>query len=369
MALQFIRDAKIYIVDKTDASAPYTAWQVGVLDGFSFSQSINSSEITVNEAGDVTRRARLLFNDSLAPVEWSMSTYMRPTTNTNVRCPEEALWGMLLGATSGDSSTGIFVGRASPDEVNATNANTNTFNFSQSNYSSMGDDWDIVVAFVPPSGTAQYYTLSSSVVNSATIDFDIEGIATIQWSGFARSITDNGSSAPPEIASAITTGLNTTDNFIRNRISTVSLVRTDTSPDETYNVILTGGSFTIENNITYLTPEELGIVNQPLANVTGTRSISGNLTCYLDTGAEKSAALFANLVADNTTVRNVFDMAINIGGEADNNPRVTLDLPTAHLEIPSIGVEDLLTLDIAFHGQVSGGNVDSTNEATIIYAT
>ena len=42
-------------------------------------------------------------------------------------------------------------------------------------------------------------------------------------------------------------------------------------------------------------------------------------------------------------------------------------MPTAHLEVPTINVEDLLTLEINFHGQVSNGNVDNTDEATIIY--
>jgi hypothetical protein len=75
--------------------------------------------------------------------------------------------------------------------------------------------------------------------------------------------------------------------------------------------------------------------------------------------------LWAALSADTTTVRNVFDMAVKVGGATGN--RVEFDLPTAHVEIPTIGVEDLLTLDVAFHGQVASGNVDSTNEATIIY--
>ena len=51
-------------------------------------------------------------------------------------------------------------------------------------------------------------------------------------------------------------------------------------------LVLTGGNFTIENNINYLTPEELGVVNAPLANITGARSISGSMTCYLDNDAK-----------------------------------------------------------------------------------
>ena len=54
------------------------------------------------------------------------------------------------------------------------------------------------------------------------------------------------------------------------------------SSDTTFAVTLTGGSISIENNLNYLTPETLGSVNTPLGHVTGTRSISGNFTCYLN---------------------------------------------------------------------------------------
>lgn len=379
MALQFTRNANVYVQLTDAAGAHVQAWKLSVLDGFSFTQSINSSEITINEAGTTSRRARLLFNDSLAPVEWSMSTYARPFLDSGIsnqtRAPEDVLWAMLLGADG--YATGVFENSAvgSPNDVinafgdhSTDELTTNTFDFSGSNVSSFSDRWNIYFSF-EETGNTQVYKLDSSVVNSVTMDFDIDGIATLQWSGFAKSIVDSGTTVPADLASPIATGLTTTDNFIRNRISTVSLLRTDVSPDDTYALVLTGGSFTIENNISYLTPEELGVVNAPLANITGARSVSGTLNCYLDNDAasDKSGELFADLVGDTATVRNVFDMAINVGGETADTPRIIMDLPTAHLEVPTINVEDLLTLEINFHGQVSSGNVDNTDEATIIY--
>jgi hypothetical protein len=375
MALQFTRNATVY-VELVDGSGTHVeAWKLSVLDGFSFTQSINSSEITISEAGTTSRRARLLFNDSLAPVEWSMSTYARPIVSSSVvHMPEEPLWGMLMGSDSYNPATGVFYNSVIGAE-NATNANvntpaatTNTFDFSASNVSSFGDRWNIYFSFEDGSNI-QVYKLDSSVVNSCSVDFDIDGIATIQWSGFAKTLTDSGTSVPSDLTGAQAIGITETTNFIRNRISTVTLSRTDVSPDDVYNLVLTGGSFSIENNVSYLTPEELGIVNAPLANITGARSISGSMTCYLDNDQSnsKSGELFADLVSDTTTVRNVFDMSINIGGETADTPRIAFDLPTAHLEIPTINVEDLLTLEINFHGQVASGNVDNTDEATIIY--
>ena len=375
MALQFTRNATVY-VELVDGSGTHVeAWKLSVLDGFSFTQSINSSEITISEAGTTSRRARLLFNDSLAPVEWSMSTYARPIVSGSiVHMPEEPLWGMLMGSDSYNPATGVFynsvigVEDATNANVNTPAATTNTFDFSASNVSSFGDRWNIYFSFEDGSNI-QVYKLDSSVVNSCSVDFDIDGIATIQWSGFAKTLTDSGTSVPSDLAGAQAIGITETTNFIRNRISTVTLSRTDVSPDDVYNLVLTGGSFSIENNVSYLTPEELGIVNAPLANITGARSISGSMTCYLDNDQanSKSGELFADLVSDTTTVRNIFDMSINIGGETASTPRIAFDLPTAHLEIPTINVEDLLTLEINFHGQVASGNVDNTDEATIIY--
>jgi hypothetical protein len=187
--------------------------------------------------------------------------------------------------------------------------------------------------------------------------------------GFVSGGTVGSLKAADQTPAVISTGLTTTTNFIRNRISKVTLRNETGGLTDDYNLVLTGGNFTLENNINYLTPEELGVVNAPLANITGARSISGSMTCYLDndTVGEKSGKLFSDLVSDTTTIRNVFNMQLQMGGDTGGTPRVYLDMPTAHLEVPTINVEDLLTLEINFHGQVSNGNVDNTDEATIIY--
>ena len=103
--LFFSRDTKVYI--KKGAFV----WDLPVLDGFSFSQATNSSEITLAEmeaSGGVSRRGRKQFNDSLAPAEWSFSTYVRPfksagsgtgaadTVAAKVHAVEEILWALVL---------------------------------------------------------------------------------------------------------------------------------------------------------------------------------------------------------------------------------------------------------------------------------
>ena len=73
--LYFSRDSQMFL------EVGSQVWKIPVLDGFSFSQATNTSEITLAEmeATDGTsRRGRRAFNDSLAPVDFSFSTYIRP---------------------------------------------------------------------------------------------------------------------------------------------------------------------------------------------------------------------------------------------------------------------------------------------------
>ena len=81
--LYFSRDTKVYV------EVNGGVFEIPVLDGFSFSQANNSTEVVLAEmesSAGVSKRGRRVFNDSLAPVEWSFSTYVRPfkSAGTNV---------------------------------------------------------------------------------------------------------------------------------------------------------------------------------------------------------------------------------------------------------------------------------------------
>jgi hypothetical protein len=67
--LYFSRDTKFYVVYENSAGVAQDAWEVPILDGFSFSQANNSSEITLAEmedSGGVSRRGKGMFNDSFS---------------------------------------------------------------------------------------------------------------------------------------------------------------------------------------------------------------------------------------------------------------------------------------------------------------
>ena len=361
--LQFSRNSRLYLQQGSNI------WEIPMLDGFSFSQATNASEITLAEMSDATgksRRARQMFNDSIAPAEWSFSSYVRPNLGS---CVEEALWANFVADNS-------FTAGAWTAAEGGTNAVTKlspstTFTFAASNKTTLGTFTLYFVlggcgvnAATTPFSAANgqtIYRIEQCVANSASIDFDIDGIAMINWSGFGRVIQEV---ATFDAATAITTGVGSTSNFIRNRLTSLTVTTDGTQGYATaYDIILTGGNITFENNITYLTPESLCTVNQPIGHVTGTRTITGNFTCYLNAAGTSSAELFEDLVTNNTIVRNNFSLVFSIGGSG--TPRMVVNMPTCHLEIPTHSIEDVISVDTTFHALPT--TMDATNEATIIY--
>ena len=422
--LYFSRDTKVFI--EFDS----TVWELPVLDGFSFSQATNSTEITLAEmesSAGVSRRGRRAFNDSLAPADWSFSTYVRPYVSagtgtgaaddgTNHHAVEEILWALMAGANNYDSTDYDFdKGGTAVTVHDGTDLN---INFDSSNTSTIGT---FNIYFVLGTSNRKVYKMSSCVVNEATIDFDIDGLATINWAGFGSEIVDmSGSTIEDTVqptdgdttndGTAIAVGdvwldsndsyrlyvltnvaasseastalvyedTNATDNFIRNRLTVLTVVPTSQDPDSdgtnelesSYNLTLTGGSINITNNITYITPEELGKVNLPFGHVTGTRTVNGNFTCYLnrtdwgDASADESANFWEDMKSIDNVVTNSFALTFKVGG-ASATPRLEMAMATAHLQIPEHSIEDVIALDTTFEALPS--TISETDEVTITY--
>jgi len=432
--LYFSRDSKLFI----EWAGTTGVWEVPVLDGFSFSQATNASEITLAEMEDTTavsRRGRRLFNDSLAPVEWSFSTYVRPfksagsadgtngiadATANNHHAVEEVLWALMAGADTYGSST--FSRTAQQHGGNGTVFTADTtdadISFQQSNRSSLPT---ATLYFVVNTAAANpvVYKINNAAVNEASIDFDVDGIATINWSGFGKEIVDFSGSVHRDATAPATSGETTADgtaladgeiwldsdnddafhivtdvsggsyvraidegtaatnNFIRNRLTSLDVAPGDTTtfPGDSsnkYTLTLTGGNITITNNITYLVPEELGTVNIPIENITGARSVTGSFTCYLtlddsDYSTSGTSADFFNDLTSTAALQKVvneFDLTFAIGGTA-GTPRLEFGLPKAHVEIPAHSIEDVISLETTFHGL--GSSISATDEIDIKY--
>lgn len=368
--LYFARHTKVFLEQGSNV------WEIPVLEGFSFSQATNATEIVLNEmesVGGVSRRGRKMFNDSYAPAEWSFSTYIRPfiadvptaeweDTNANHHAIEEALWANFVAVnawtppSAGDSSwtAGVTIGTSDL-----------TFDFDDSNKSILGT-FNLWFDLGNCSGdTSQPYKIADCVVNSASIDFDIDGIAMINWSGFGTVITDEAS-VP---AATVTEATLATSNYIRNRLTTLSMTAADTatfpgvSANGVYNAVLTGGNITFENNITFLTPETLCTVNQPIGHVTGSRNIGGSFTAYLNTDTGATADLWEDLIGATDVVTNEFALVFSVGGASA--PKVVFNLPQCHLEIPTHSIEDVVAVEVTFAALPS--DVTQTDEATIVY--
>jgi hypothetical protein len=221
-------------------------------------------------------------------------------------------------------------------------------------------------------GAKTTYQITGCVVNEAALDFDIDGITTIAWSGTGKKLTDitgtavsaAGLATTGVITPTINEGIESTSNFIRNRITNLGVATAMGSPHpSSYNLVLTGGSINISNNMTYLTPETLGVINQPLGAVTGTRTVGGSFTCYLNAEDDSSAELFDNISSDLNTITNVFDLTFNVGGTAA--PFVQLSMEKCHLELPTHAIDDVISVEVNFHALPS--NIETADEISIIY--
>ena len=137
-----------------------------------------------------------------------------------------------------------------------------------------------------------------------------------------------------------------------------------------YSIPITGGSITISNNITYLTPALIGVVNEPVFSFTGTRSISGTLNAYLRTGVLKTSGLMAEMLEGKSfDVNPKYDINIQIGGSGNTN-HVDFNVPAAVLQVPTIGADPVVSTSINFTAQSSNaGQFDLTqcNELVIKY--
>jgi len=364
--LFFSRETKVFVKQGVNV------WEIPVLEGFSFSQATESSEVTLNEMASSTgasRRARAMFNDSYAPAEWSFSTYVRPfvgkTTgdgiwnNVNVHAVEEALWANFIAINSWATGAWAAAGSVVPT------ASVTTFNFSQSNFTTLGElEIFFVLGGCSPDGTPLAYKIEKAVVNSATIDFDIDGIATIAWSGQGSFLSED--TVPTATIYEATTA---TSNFIRNRLTSLTITADDSTTfpgensDGVYNAVLTGGSLSFENNISFLTPSTLCTVNRPLGHVCGTRTIGGSFTAYLNAAQGSTADLFEDIINATDVIRNQFELVFSIGGASA--PKVVVTFPSCHLEIPSHSIDDVVGVEVNFAALASG--MGETDEATIAY--
>lgn len=366
--LFFNRDTRVFVEQGSNI------WEIPVLNGYSFSQATNTSEVTLSEMSDTTgasRRGSKMFTDSFAPAEWSFDTYARPFLVTGapnrMRAVEEPLWANFVSANTYTPATPAWANSL------VLGATALDIDFAQSNKILLGT-YNIYFVLGASSvtglnyladGDTTIYRVSNAVANEVSISFDIDGIATLSWSGFGSSLQEVASK---DMSTALVAGINLTTNFIRNRLTQLVAVSSVSGSSKTYAITLTGGSITINNGITYLTPEVIGRVNQPLGHVTGTRSVSGNFTAYMDEKTNGTIELFEDLSLATTAITNKFALDFYVGGKAAGDapvgPGMQFKIPQAHLSLPTFDTGDVIATSVDFRALPS--TISGTDEITKI---
>lgn len=463
MALNLSRSTKLYVSTVKTGWTTSNTFEIPVLDGYSFSQDAATQEVTLSEAGEAPLRGTKIFNTSLNPAEISISTYTRPYFDVTHKAVESVLWEALVGTGPVGSNTKSGVTHFEAD-------------FENSNVHQL---LALQLYFVLENTT---YLVEDVIINTAEMDFSIDGIASISWAGQGTTISEktagnfpsagqflaipsaaefitnklsvmtlgratgttsalwavdfgsalastdlhtlvnsttytadivvdgaavqvisieplgdgisggdiadviflinsqldnahaellDGNIIVTSSTSGITSSVSITEPGVNDLFTTLSTVTFVALGSQTvgvgitksYTVAITGGSLSIDNGVTFLTPEELGVVNKPIGSFTGSRTISGNVTCYLNTGSNNSGGLLSDLISDTSTVTQEFEMLLKVGGNA--SPRLELDMRHVHLVIPAIATDDVLGLDISF--SALGQDIDSTDELLIRY--
>lgn len=386
--IQLLRNARLWVSTAATqvAITKLNTKEILLQDDLSFSQSTSTSDVGLDEAGDTPARGSARFNEAVDPVEWSFSTYTRafyePDLNGDgtaddggVLSLDSILWHCLAGSGAYDVA----------DETNSVHGNAKNmvvnFEANQSHtltpftiYIKMGSVW---------------YKISNCQVGQAEISFDISAITMAAWSGSGTKL-ETLSTQPFDPESAdfkLSDAIFASATYIKNKLTVIKCK--DNSDSTEYVIPITGGSMTINNNITYLTPSTLSRVDQAIGSFTGTFEVTGSLTAYLrnDTGAgDKYTAELLSKMQGDTKTTNSFEFAICLGGIStktvvDNsnvgtnlkNPLLMVLLPTCHLSTPTVESADVIGTSIEFKAIPSSfGTSDSvyigiTNDANNTY--
>lgn len=378
MALNLVRNSRVFFTTNVDALtgavlgtgySDTNTFEIQVLDGFTFSQGTNNETVTIVEGGATPTRGQRAFNTSLAPADFSFSTYIRPSySNSAVQAEESVLWNALSGSAN--------IGSAGAGWTAGTPATVTFANSDKHQLQKFG-----LIFLVDKVA----YVVDNCSLNQAVIDFGLDAIATVAWTGQGTTLRQVSNDLVADASGNFTgSGIvgagvgpdfkvkNTSANYITNKLSTVtlSLVKdlkkadgsTAATAGSTYNLALTGGSITITNNINYLTPANLGTVNLPIGYYTGARSITGTINAYLRTGnTETGTGKLLDDMLDSAmvTIEPMFALSISIGG--NNTVKVMLDMPTTVLTVPTVDVQQVISTAINFTAQ---GATDSTYDLT-----
>ena len=391
---------------------PNNTWKLEVLAGFAVTSSSATQDITSLESGTSPDRSQQRFNTAINPVDWNFQVYLRPTgvetgaaVNTTTAATNNTgnvkptadwfMWQSLVSNTkvadgTAEQSVWVTGGKLLTTTVaKGTGSHATRSNFSTATENHLYFKLDNVI-----------YQVSNATVNQATVDAGIEEIATVTWAGFGTTLREltgtprnnavtvfggvlnNGSTvtanSTTENATAVAGGfyhsfaqMNVagavgTNSFIKNRLSAIEFHHKASAgaSDEKFTFPVTALTFDYNNNTTYLTPEEISALNEPIGQFTGTRAVTGSATMYLRAGDLESAGFLRNISEDSrTSSAQTSNANLIIGGTTA--PYVAFQLDAVQFEFPQVATEDVVSMSVNFVGQEPTASRGDGGEVTI----
>ncbi len=408
------RDSEIFFSTKNfsggDAFTTFTpanTWKIEILAGFATSQAAGTQDISAVESGLNPDRSSRRFNINIQPVDFNFQNYVRPTgielttantsgtTTGNVKpVADWYLWQALLSNTppasgAAESSAWQTGGKFDMAE-RATAANTaaHTSNFGITQEAHL---------YVKMSNVL--YQVANATLESAEVNGSIDGIATTTWTGRGTQLIEltgaTRNAAISVFGGILNSGTRVTANanayamtaaasfhpwasynvnavisspsFIKNRLGTVLMSHTtELGVTTSYTFPITNMSMMIKNNITYLTPEELSSLNQPIGQFSGAREITGSVSAYLRADSGGTAQFLRNILADTRPNFSTYANAnIRIGG--NTAPYLAFYMPAVQFQIPVTNVQDITSVDMEFKAQEADGD-GGTGRELILFA-
>ena len=327
----FGKELKVYL---ENSSGQY--WRIELETPATFTQSaahesvavqtmpqINSSQQTSSH--HTLKRFKTEFNAA----DWSFTTNIRPYRNgSDKQSAESILWEYFTGASetvSGDTDNQFSLKETYP-----------TF----------------TLYFMYPNNKG--YKMTGCVITKADIAVDMASIGKIQWSGLGLKL-EEATLSPPTIQN---TNHLASGTYITNKLSTL----TSTNSATTFSFPLTALAVNLAVNHAPIATPIIEELSYPVGFSRKEIQISGTFNAYaIDTGVStgKTRQFFANILADSTPVE---DIALNIGGTTTNKS-LTVVIPQADFEVPSLETSDVLSIGCNFFATSSGSL--GTNATTL----
>lgn len=388
MAINLSRNTRVWISTVTSGHNNSNTFEIPVQEDYSLSQAVATADVSAEEAGPTPTRGGKRFNTNLDPVEWSFSTYFNPYLETgdaesNVFnfAVDMLMWHALASSRS-----------VAPD---FDDSNWDSAAPSANGAEVSGDTTRFRVGFADNSAhvlTELYiyfkidndmYLVNKAQVGQAEISIDISDISMTSWSGNALSYTKIPDPAfiaaggAPYDASSPTAGyVQIPDNkaYIINKLTTMDFQSDVTGSTLWYNVPITAGTLTINNNVTYLTPSTLAQVDTPVGSFTGAFEVSGSFDAYMrSTGldgvtegnAKGTTELLEDMLANTDRITNTTNTTMYIGGETSGTPQVKITMPTLHVAVPTLSTEDVISTSIEFKAIPTSSDLLSGDELVI----